>query len=272
MCGFSKGQWWIARDKECENSQRCVNVDKLVNETITSSVQAKMVVESDQEAKFYQETSITDVKNTLTGELPNVGGSHNVSKESLMSASTANASIEKSVRQMQCTFSMMYGTVSDPGSARLHVIRSQSTVSDVKTACGRRKRKSCRKALVKFDELVMLMTIEKPKDKGEVDVNTIMLDLVDRSDEVVPTTDGVVKSRIVYRVPKEQRDGATIREEQQSSAETAEGELVNAASVASVRSIRKAMELREDKARWSVSSQKQNLRSVDSPKIARDVV
>ena len=37
---------------------------------------------------------------------------------------------------------------------------------DVKTACERRKRKSCRKALVKFDELVMLMTIEKPKDKG----------------------------------------------------------------------------------------------------------
>ena len=25
--------------------------------------------------------------------------------------------------------------------------------------------RSCRKALVKFDELVMLMTIEKPKDK-----------------------------------------------------------------------------------------------------------
>ena len=26
MCGFSKGQWLIARDKEYENSQRCVNV------------------------------------------------------------------------------------------------------------------------------------------------------------------------------------------------------------------------------------------------------
>ena len=52
------------------------------------------------------------------------------------------------------------------------VIRSQSSVSDVKTACERRKRKSCRKALVKFDELVMLMTIEKPKDKGKVDANT----------------------------------------------------------------------------------------------------
>ena len=51
----------------------------------------------------------------------------------------------------------------------------------------------------------MLMTIEKHLVlKGKVDANTIMLDLVDRSDEVVPTTDRVVKARIVYRVPKEQ--------------------------------------------------------------------
>ena len=39
----------------------------------------------------------------------------------------------------------------------------------------------------------MLMTIEKPKDKGKlkgkVDANTIMLDLVDRSGEVVPMND-----------------------------------------------------------------------------------
>ena len=109
--------------------------------------------------------------------------------------------------------------------------------------------------LVKFDELVMLMTIEKPKDKGNVDAKTIMLDLVDRSDEVVVgTTDRVVKARIVNRVPKEQRDGAQdVRSSgndswQQTSAETAEGELVNAA--ASVRSTGKVMELREDKARW----------------------
>ena len=140
-----------------------------------------------------------------------------------------------------------------------HVVtRSQSSVSAVKTACERRMRKSCRKALVKFDELVMLMTIEKPLVlKGKVDANTIMLDLVDRSDEVVVgTTDRVVKARIVYRLPKEQRDGArdgrsTGSESwQQTSAEIAEGELVNAARVASVRSTRKVMELREDKARW----------------------
>ena len=49
-------------------------------------------------------------------------------------------------------------------------------------------RKSCRKALVKIDELVMLMTIEKPKDKGKIDANTIMLNLVDRSDDVVVGT------------------------------------------------------------------------------------
>ena len=97
-----------------------------------------------------------------------------------------------------------------------------------------------------------------------------MLDLVDRSDEVVVgTTDRVVKARIVSRVPKEQRDGArdvrsTGNESwQQTSAEIAEGELVNAACVASVRSTGKV---------GSVSSEKQSSRSVDSPKIARDVV
>ena len=67
ICGFSKGQRLIARDKERENVQRCVNCDKLVNETITSIVQALTVAESDQEVKFEQETSITDVKNTFGG-------------------------------------------------------------------------------------------------------------------------------------------------------------------------------------------------------------
>ena len=66
MCGFSKGQWLIARDKECENAQRCVNVDKLVNGS-RANVEGLTIVESDQEAKFDQETSIADVKNTLTG-------------------------------------------------------------------------------------------------------------------------------------------------------------------------------------------------------------
>ena len=168
-----------------------------------------------------------------------------MSKESPMSASIANALIEKSVRKMQSTSSMVYGTMSDPGSARPHVIRSPSSVSDVKTACERRKRKRCRKALVKYDELVMLKTIEKPRHQPYA--NTIMLDLVDRSDEVVLTIDRVVKDRIVYRVPKDQRDGATIREGQHTSTEIAEGELVNAACVASVRSTGKVMELREDK-------------------------
>ena len=58
------------------------------------------------------------------------------------------------------------------------------------------------------------MTIEKPLGlKGKVDANAIMLDLVDRSDDVVVgTIDRVVNARVVYSVPKEQRDGATIRE------------------------------------------------------------
>ena len=71
-CGFSKGQWLIARDKECDNAQRCANVDKLVNGS-RANVEGLMIVESDQEAKFDQETSIADVKNTLTGELRSVG-------------------------------------------------------------------------------------------------------------------------------------------------------------------------------------------------------
>ena len=81
-----------------------------------------MVLESDQEVKFDQETSITGVKNTLTGELRSAGGSSNVSKESPMSASTSNALIE-SVREMQSTVRTIvayteevHGTTSAPGS------------------------------------------------------------------------------------------------------------------------------------------------------------
>ena len=258
MCGFSKGRWLIAREKEREDVQRCVNVDKLVNEKITSIVQDLTVAESDQEVKFDQEASITDVKNTLMVKLRSAGGSSNVSKESPMSASTENALIEKSVREMQSTSSMVHCTTSDSGSASSTwtleimghvVIKSQPSVPDVKAACERRKRKSCRKALVKVDELVMLMTIDKPEH--QLYANTIMLDLVDRSDEViVGTTNRVVNARVVYRVPKEQQDGATIREEQQTLAEIALDELVNAACVASVRSTGEVMELRGDKARW----------------------
>ena len=64
-----------------------------------------------------------------------------------------------------------------------------------------------------------------------------------RSDEVaVGMVDRVAKARILYRVPKEQRDGATIREEQPTSAEIAQGELVNAACVASVQRVSSAGE------------------------------
>ena len=245
MCRFSKSRRVIARDKECETAQRCVNVDKLVNEMITSYVQVLMVVESDQEVKFDQETSITDVKNTLTSELRSVGRSSDVSKESPMSASAVNALIEKSVREMQstvrtivayiewvCGAMLNSGCASSTWTAEIegHVVnRSRSSVTDAQTACKRRKRKSCRKALVKFDELVMLM-IEKPRHQPYA--NTIMLDLVDRSDEVVVgMTNRVVKARVVYRVPKEQRDGARDTRSvrgvpwQQTSAETLGGEL-----------------------------------------------
>ena len=96
-------------------------------------------------------------------------------------------------------------TTSDFGSAIStwtvgHVVsRSQSCLSAERTACERRKRKSCRKALAQFDEFAMFVTIERPKDKGETQKCVgIVLDLVDRSDEVVVrTTERVVGSRIV---------------------------------------------------------------------------
>ena len=112
----------IARDKECKYARRSINDGKFVNEMITINVQALVVVESDQEVKFDQETSITDVKNTFTSELRSVGRSSNVPDESLMSAGTANVLIEKSVREMQSTvrkivayIESVYGTTSEPG-------------------------------------------------------------------------------------------------------------------------------------------------------------
>ena len=229
-----------------------------------------------------------------------------MSKESPVGASAVSDVMEKSVREMQNTartivayIEWVYSTKPDPGSALLawtveivghKVGRSQSSVPDVRTACERRKRKSCRKALVQFDELVMLMTIEKPKDKDKIrNCIGIKLDHVDRSDDVVVggTTDRVVKARFVHRVPRQQR--------QQTSAEIVGGEMkarvsdlwsgtfrwdvqlagsqprdrrkiithrravkdvtlqdatVNAACVASVRVTGTVMEAREDKARW----------------------
>ena len=51
------------------------------------------------------------------------------------------------------------------------------------------KQTSNRKALVQFGELVMFMTVEKPKNKNKVRNNGgIMLGLVDKSDEVVTGT------------------------------------------------------------------------------------
>ena len=161
----------------------------------------------------------------------------------------------------------MYRTASDLGRAFStwtveivgHVVGgSQSSVPDARTACGRRKRRSCRKALVQFNELVVLMMIEKPNDKGKVlKCIGIMLDLVDSSDWVVAgTIVRVVRARVVCRMPEEQRGDARDAKSsrgvpwQQTSAEIAEGELVNTAYVASVRLTGTVVEPREDEARW----------------------
>ena len=63
------------------------------------------------------------------------------------------------------------------------------SVSDGRTVYERRKQRNYRKPLIPSSELVIFMTNEKPKDKGEVQNRVgIMLGLVDRSDEVVMGT------------------------------------------------------------------------------------
>ena len=99
------------------------------------------------EVKFDQEALITDVKNTLTGGLRNVGRqskscgesrsverSNNVSQESPMSASAVNALIEKSVRLMQSTvrtivayIEWVYGTTSESTAGERAVAKRWSS-------------------------------------------------------------------------------------------------------------------------------------------------
>ena len=108
----------------------------------------------------------------------------------------------------------------------------------------------------------MLMMNKKPKDEGNIlNCIGIMSDLVDRSDQVVGgTTERVVEARIVCRMPEEQRGDARDAKStrgvrwQQTSTETAEGELENTASVASVRVTGTVVEPREDKALWFCGS------------------
>ena len=269
---FSKDRWLVARDKECEDAQHRWIVGMRMNEVITGDVQA-LAVKSDQEVKFDQEASIADMKNTLTGELRSVEGSISVSKESLVRASAANAEIERSVWEMQSTMrtivayvEWVHSTTFDPDSAILtwnveivgHVVsRSRSEVSNVMTACGRRKRKSCRKALVPKNELVTFVPMKKPKDKGEIQTCIgIVLGLVGRFEVVVWTIESVVKARIVCRMPEEQRSDARYTKSvrgvpwQQDSAETAGDELVSMTCVVIVQMTGTVMEPKEDKARW----------------------
>ena len=116
-------------------------VGKLVNDVITCGVQA-LVVKSDQEV------SIVDVNSSLTGELRSVQGSTFVSEKPLVSANAATLRLTKA-----------YSTTSNPGRATStwtleiaeHVVsRSLSGVSGERTACGRRKRRNCSKALVQY--------------------------------------------------------------------------------------------------------------------------
>ena len=245
-----------------DEQEEAVHGDLSVQRKLDYSSNWKHDQDAVQEVKFDQEASITDVKFTRQGkscgELRSVGRLNNVSKVSLMSASTANALIEKSVREMQSTVrtiaaytEWVYGATFELGSASStwtaeivgHAVSgSQSCVSrpkHVKTTCGRRKPKSCCKALVKFGDVVMLMTIEKPRHQPHV--STIMLNLVDRSDEVVPTTYRVVQSS--YCASRAEKSSEVVPETR--------GE--------------------KTKLVGSVPGEKWNSRSVDSPKSGCDV-
>ena len=156
------------------------------------------------------------------GEMRGVEGLSVMPEESR----AANAVIERSMWEMQSTmrtivaYAEWHETTFEPGGAILTwtvefsgqvVSRFQRSASDGETAYERWKQKSYRKALVPFGELVMIITMEKPKDKGEVRNRVgIMLGLVDRSDGVViGTTERVLKARTVHRMPVRRRGDAT---------------------------------------------------------------
>ena len=83
----------------------------------------------------------------------------------------------------------------------------------------------------------MFMPVEKPNDKGEVRNRVgIMLGLVDRSDEdVIGTTERVVKARTFHRMPAGQRGDAAYAKSirgapwQPNPADVAEGEPLDVA-------------------------------------------
>ena len=106
---------------KCEGTQYRGIACKLVNEVITSDVQA-LVVKSDQEVKFDQVVSIVEVKSPLMGELHSVRGSTCVPEKLLVSASAANAAIETDVCETQHVVRSLdafveYSATSDPDSA-----------------------------------------------------------------------------------------------------------------------------------------------------------
>ena len=80
------------------------------------------------------------------------------------------------------------------------VSRSQSGASKEWTACERRKRSKCRKALVQCSESVVLTMIENPKGIALASCRILWTDL----GEVVVggTVERVVKARVVCRIPE----------------------------------------------------------------------
>ena len=103
--------------------------------------------------------------------------------------------------------------------------------------------------LVQFDELVILMTIEKPKDNDEIrNCMGLVLDLVDKSDEVVVgALERVIKARTVRRMLEEQRGDA---KDMKSARGVPWQRNLSMVCVVSVQMTRTVKELRENEARW----------------------
>ena len=153
MDRFLKDRWLVARSMTCEGTQYRGIAGKLVNEVITSDVQA-LVVKSDLEVKFDQEVSIVEVESPPMGELHSVRGSICVPEKLLVSASAASAAIETDVCETQHVVrsldaSVEYSTTSDFDSAILawtvetRDVRSaglSQVLLEERTACERRQR------------------------------------------------------------------------------------------------------------------------------------
>ena len=166
-----QGHLGVCPDRICmhratRDRESSISVDRFLKDRwlLARSIEVRgnpVSMDSGREVWVDQEASIVGVKSSLMGELQRVGGSISVPEELQDSASAA---IEKNVWEMQnvvrsvdAYIEWAHSTTFDLDSAILAwsaevvgrvVGRSQSGVSEGRTACERRKRRHCRNASV----------------------------------------------------------------------------------------------------------------------------